>query len=106
MNRLKTLADLGQSIWIDYIRRDLILSGGLERLVRDQVPAVTQLGRAARTLLPQHPFESLYPLGNVIKLRFRANCAGAVSARALFPQHFRPFTESCLCSAHGGKSSS
>jgi len=35
MNRLKALADLGQSIWIDYIRRDLILGGGLERLVRE-----------------------------------------------------------------------
>jgi len=35
MNRLKALADLGQSIWIDYIRRDLILGGGLECLVRE-----------------------------------------------------------------------
>jgi len=35
MNRMQALADLGQSIWLDYIRRDLILSGGLDRLVRE-----------------------------------------------------------------------
>ena len=29
------LADLGQSIWIDYLSRDLVQSGQLERLVHD-----------------------------------------------------------------------
>ncbi|HKQ98910.1 MAG TPA: bifunctional transaldolase/phosoglucose isomerase [Candidatus Polarisedimenticolia bacterium] len=33
MNPLRTVADLGQSIWLDYIRRDLLLTGGLHRLV-------------------------------------------------------------------------
>lgn len=32
-NPLKKLESLGQSIWLDYIRRDLITSGGLERLI-------------------------------------------------------------------------
>ena len=32
-NPLKQLEKLGQSIWLDYIRRDLIASGGLRRLI-------------------------------------------------------------------------
>ena len=32
-NPLKQLGTLGQSIWLDYIRRDLIASGGLRRLI-------------------------------------------------------------------------
>ena len=32
-NPLKKLGTLGQSIWIDYIRRDLITSGELRRLI-------------------------------------------------------------------------
>jgi len=32
-NPLKTLGTLGQSIWLDYIRRDLITSGELRRLI-------------------------------------------------------------------------
>jgi transaldolase/glucose-6-phosphate isomerase len=32
-NPLKQLGDLGQSVWLDYVRRDLITSGGLKRLV-------------------------------------------------------------------------
>ena len=34
-NSLKQLAALGQSIWLDYIRRDLIASGGLRRLIEE-----------------------------------------------------------------------
>ena len=34
-NLLRRLGALGQSVWLDYIRRDLIESGGLARLVRD-----------------------------------------------------------------------
>ena len=34
-NPLKKLAELGQSVWYDYIRRDLLESGELERLIRD-----------------------------------------------------------------------
>lgn len=35
MNPLKMLNQYGQSVWLDYIRRGLITSGELERLVRD-----------------------------------------------------------------------
>lgn len=34
-NPLKQMATLGQSIWLDYIRRDLIVSGGLRRLIEE-----------------------------------------------------------------------
>jgi transaldolase/glucose-6-phosphate isomerase len=35
MNPLLKLTSFGQSIWLDYIRRHLILSGGLDRLIAD-----------------------------------------------------------------------
>src|SRR6185436_20288372 len=35
MNPLKQLAEQGQSIWLDYIRRDLIRTGELKRLVEE-----------------------------------------------------------------------
>ena len=35
MNPLKQLSEQGQSIWLDYIRRNLITSGGLKRLVEE-----------------------------------------------------------------------
>ncbi len=34
-NPLQRLHELGQSIWYDYIRRDLFSSGKLERLIRE-----------------------------------------------------------------------
>lgn len=34
-NPLKTLGALGQSVWLDYVRRDLITSGELQRLIDD-----------------------------------------------------------------------
>ncbi len=42
MNRLKALHEQRQAVWLDYIRRDLLDDGGLERLVReDGVSGVT-----------------------------------------------------------------
>jgi transaldolase len=42
MNSLRQLQDCGQSIWLDYIRRDLITSGEFQRLVEeDGVHGVT-----------------------------------------------------------------
>ena len=42
MNSLKQLRECGQSIWLDYIRRDLITSGEFQRLVEeDGVHGVT-----------------------------------------------------------------
>jgi len=32
---LKQLGTLGQSIWLDYIRRDLMASGGIRRLIEE-----------------------------------------------------------------------
>jgi transaldolase / glucose-6-phosphate isomerase len=34
-NPLKALADYGQSVWLDYIKRDLIVGGELQRLVEE-----------------------------------------------------------------------
>jgi transaldolase len=34
-NPLRRLRDLGQSVWYDYIRRDLLTGGGLEKLIRE-----------------------------------------------------------------------
>jgi transaldolase/glucose-6-phosphate isomerase len=34
-NRLQALLDYGQSVWLDYIRRDLITSGALTRLINE-----------------------------------------------------------------------
>jgi len=42
MNRIKTLHELGQSVWLDFISRDLITSGELEGLIKkDEVRGVT-----------------------------------------------------------------
>jgi transaldolase len=42
MNNIKALNGYGQSIWLDYIRRDLLNDGGLQRLVEeDGVSGVT-----------------------------------------------------------------
>ena len=35
VNALKELGTLGQSLWLDYIRRDLIASGKLRRLIEE-----------------------------------------------------------------------
>ena len=34
-NPLRKLADLGQSVWLDYIRQSLLSSGELQRLIHD-----------------------------------------------------------------------
>lgn len=42
MNPLKQLANLGQSVWLDYIRRQLLVSGELQRLIdEDGVTGMT-----------------------------------------------------------------
>ncbi len=35
MNRLRALTEQGQAIWLDFIRRDLLLGGGLGRLIAE-----------------------------------------------------------------------
>jgi transaldolase/glucose-6-phosphate isomerase len=39
MSRLQAVAQQGQSIWLDYIRRDLVDGGGLFRLVNEDASA-------------------------------------------------------------------
>jgi hypothetical protein len=34
-NPLQQLKTLGQSVWLDYIRRDLIAGGGLKRMIEE-----------------------------------------------------------------------
>ena len=41
MNRIQEVQRLGQSIWLDYIRRDLLTSGELKRLVEDGLRGMT-----------------------------------------------------------------
>jgi transaldolase/glucose-6-phosphate isomerase len=42
MNRLRKLGEFGQSVWLDYIRRSLITSGDLERMIgRDGLCGMT-----------------------------------------------------------------
>jgi transaldolase/glucose-6-phosphate isomerase len=35
MNALKALHEYGQSVWLDYLRRDLLIGGGLARLIEE-----------------------------------------------------------------------
>lgn len=35
MNRLRQLEALGQAVWLDYIRRDILVNGTLESMIRD-----------------------------------------------------------------------
>ena len=78
MNPLKELAEQGQSIWLDYIRRNLIRSGELKRLVEEDglrgvtsnptifdkaISGSTDYDMALRALLaadPQAPVGNLY----------------------------------------------
>jgi len=41
MNPLDTLHELGQSVWLDYIRRDLVIGGDLARLIGEGIRGVT-----------------------------------------------------------------
>lgn len=47
---LQRLAELGQSVWIDYLSRDLLESGGLARLVRDDAVVGVDYGEVVETL--------------------------------------------------------
>lgn len=35
MNPLQDLANVGQSVWLDFIRRDMLLNGGLSKMIRE-----------------------------------------------------------------------
>ncbi len=70
MNPLKALAEQGQSVWLDYIRRNLIRSGELKRLVEEDgirgvtsnptifekaIAGSTDYDAALRALLAENP---------------------------------------------------
>ena len=56
MNRLLAIAEQGQSIWLDYIRRDLILDGSLTRLVKeDGIKGVTSNPSIFEKAIAQSP---------------------------------------------------
>jgi RpiB/LacA/LacB family sugar-phosphate isomerase len=53
-NPLKRLRELGQSVWYDYIRRDLITSGRLAKLIReDALAGMTSTRRFSRRRSPR-----------------------------------------------------
>lgn len=77
MNPLKALPDYGQSFWLDYIRRDLITTGELKRLVEDDslrgmtsnptifqkaIGESTDYDDALRTILETEPQDSIQDL--------------------------------------------
>lgn len=41
MNRIQSLTELGQSIWLDYIRRDMTRNGDLARMIADGLRGMT-----------------------------------------------------------------
>jgi transaldolase len=41
MSKLDSLYDLGQAVWLDYIRRSFLTSGGLKDLIKDGLKGVT-----------------------------------------------------------------
>ena len=45
VNPLRELAKYGQSVWLDYIRRNLITSGELKRLIDDDGLGGGRLGK-------------------------------------------------------------
>ena len=45
-NSLQKLADYGQSIWLDYIRRKMLDSGELKQMIEDGLRGVTLTHRS------------------------------------------------------------
>jgi transaldolase/glucose-6-phosphate isomerase len=77
-NPLQELADYGQSPWLDYIRRDLITSGELQRLIDED-------GLKGMTSNPAI-FEKALSAGTDYDDFIRENAASAGSAVALYEQ--------------------
>ena len=54
-NRLQKLASLGQSVWLDFIERDFVRSGGLAELIReDGVSGVTSNPAIFQKAIAEH----------------------------------------------------
>ena len=83
MNPLKELGGQGQSIWLDYIRRNLIRSGELKRMVEDDGirgvtsnPTIFEKAIAGSTDYPQ-PFACAIARDNVFAVQFHPEKSGA-----------------------------
>ena len=50
MTKIQELADLGQAIWLDYIRRSFITSGGLQDLIDKGVLTASKAGAYSHVL--------------------------------------------------------
>jgi len=80
MNRLKELQALGQSVWLDYIRRDLITNGELKRLTdEDGISGVT----SNPTIFAKALAEDTHYDGSIARMQ---NEAPDVDSRMLFEQ--------------------
>lgn len=75
-NRLRQLNDFGQSVWLDYIRRDFVTGGGLAKLIRED-------GLAGLTSNPAI-FEKAIGGGNEYAPAVRALKSKGVGAMALY----------------------
>ena len=95
-NRLLRLRKFGQSVWLDYIRRDLIDSGELERLIRDDGLAGVTSNPAifAKAIANGHEYEApireLARHGLPVAAQYEALALGDVMRAA---DLFRPLYE-------------
>ncbi|MCB0133500.1 MAG: transaldolase, partial [Caldilineaceae bacterium] len=53
MNRILSLRELGQSIWLDFIERSMIQKATLQKLVDDAVAGVTSNPTIFQHAIPQ-----------------------------------------------------
>src|SRR5690348_12872476 len=76
---LGRLSELGQSVWIDYLSRELLESGGLARLVHD----------AAVFVFTSNPsiFEHAPALGYAYEEQLHELLPSALGAKELFLEH-------------------
>ncbi len=75
VNRLRALHDAGQSVWLDYIDRTLLLDGTLERLIRDDA----LMGMTSNPTI----FDKALSEGNAYDTQI-ASLAGELSGHVLF----------------------
>ena len=53
MNQLRLLLAEGQSVWYDFIERDMLLDGKLKRLVTDGITGVTSNPAIFQSAMPK-----------------------------------------------------
>ena len=97
-NPLKRLAGLGQSVWYDFIRRDLVEGGGLQRLIEED----SLSGMTSNPTI----FQKAIADGDLYDEDIRRECAGGKSPADVFEalavadvrsaaDVFRPVYEAC-----------